>query len=369
MLSYLLSQPEGVVSEKKARKLMFELFSTVKYLHRNRIVHRDIKPENLLFDAGQKTLKLIDFGLSKQDEITDMKTVLGSPYYIAPEILLKRGYDKACDVWSLGVLLYLILQGTPPFFEENIHDLFNAIETRELVFIKDISAEAKDLIQRMLRKNPNERISIEDALRHKFFKDALDEINELKCDENALRLVISNMRDNRELFSDEYKSLRLLFLESGFQFLDPKEQETLESYYRFFDPKLKGSVSVKAFSKGLKKLNLPMSESEISGVFHDYNSAFQVQSSKKSIGYHTLLLAMIGNIDSWLGKAFKNALGFQCEKGKIKRLFERKLIKVPDEEFDDMLTREMVNRIMGREEDVDEEKAAEGKTSALRHFV
>lgn len=369
LLSYLLKQPEGVISEKKAKKMMFELFCTVKYLHKNRIVHRDIKPENLLFDAGQKTLKLIDFGLSKQDEITNMKTVLGSPYYIAPEILMKRGYDKACDVWSLGILLYLILQGTPPFFEEDLHDLFTAIETRELTFIKEVSAEAKDLIQKMLRKNPSERISIDEALKHKFFEDAVAEIGELKCDENALRLVISNMRANRDLFNDQYKSLRLLFLESGFQFLDQKEQETLESFYRFFDPKLKGTVTLKAFSKGLKKLNFPLSESEISGVFHDYNSAFQSQTSKKSIGYHTLLLAMIGNMDSWLGKAFKNAMGFQCEKGMIKKLFERKLIKIPDEDFDGMVTRDIVNRIMGREEDVDEEKAAEGKKCGLMHFA
>ena len=177
------------------------------------------------------------------------------------------------------------------------------------------------------------------------------------------------MRANRELFLDKYKSIRHLFLESGLQFLAPKEHDILESYYRYFDPKLKGEVSLKSFSKTLRKLNVSWSESEISLVFHDYNSSFQAHASKKGIGYHTLLLAMIGNMDAWLGKTVKNAAGLYCEKDWIKRCFNRRLLKGPEEDFGGMGSKELAKKLMGREEDVEEENAAEGKeVKTMKHF-
>lgn len=112
-------QNEDFFSERKAAKYMKEILSALSYLHGKGVVHRDIKAENVLFESrnNNSALKLIDFGVStkfKDSQSEKMKDTLGTPYYIAPEVL-KGSYDNKCDVWSCGVLLYILLCGYPPF--------------------------------------------------------------------------------------------------------------------------------------------------------------------------------------------------------------------------------------------------------------
>jgi len=111
------------LTENYAKQLMREMISAVKHLHDSGIVHRDLKPENYLMASGKEDseCKLIDFGLSKryqQASQEKMQTVVGTPYYVAPEVL-KGKYHKECDVWSLGVILYVFLCGYPPFEGDN----------------------------------------------------------------------------------------------------------------------------------------------------------------------------------------------------------------------------------------------------------
>lgn len=108
---------ETRLSEVEAAHIMKQIFSAVYYCHKNKIVHRDLKPENILYlnDSSDAPLKIIDFGTSKTfmpNEIMNQK--FGTPYYIAPEVL-KKHYDEKCDIWSCGVILYLMLSGKPPF--------------------------------------------------------------------------------------------------------------------------------------------------------------------------------------------------------------------------------------------------------------
>ena len=107
----------GPLSEKEAGNIMYKLFSGVNHLHALNIVHRDLKPDNVLFTDQNPAseLKIIDFGLSsKFEEIADMSTIVGTPYFVAPEVLRKR-YVFGSDVWSLGVIMYMLLSGYPPF--------------------------------------------------------------------------------------------------------------------------------------------------------------------------------------------------------------------------------------------------------------
>ncbi len=100
-------------SEKTAKEYMKMILQGVNYLHSKNIVHRDIKPENILFD-GTGHLKLVDFGTSKFAGKRKMKNTYGTPYYVAPEVLSEE-YDIKCDIWSCGVILYILLSGSPPF--------------------------------------------------------------------------------------------------------------------------------------------------------------------------------------------------------------------------------------------------------------
>lgn len=168
-------------SEKLAASLMKKILSSVKHLHEHGICHRDLKPENFIFsdNSDDAEIKLIDFGLSKRfGSIQEahpeekMHTIVGTPYYVAPEVL-KGNYDFACDVWSMGVILYIMLCGYPPFEGDNNKEIFKRVLQQKLDFDPDdwdvVSEEAKDLISKMLIKEPSERISAVDALNHKWF--------------------------------------------------------------------------------------------------------------------------------------------------------------------------------------------------------
>ena len=130
-------------SERRAANYMRKILGAVKHLHEQMICHRDLKPENFLLSdtSDDAEIKLIDFGLSKRfgqragsgreylrDNLkkVDLKTVVGTPYYVAPEVL-KQKYDKACDVWSLGIILYIFLSGYPPFEGDNSSEIFKNI--------------------------------------------------------------------------------------------------------------------------------------------------------------------------------------------------------------------------------------------------
>lgn len=133
-------------------------------------MHRDLKPENLLLDSNAQidSIKVIDFGTSIMfDPNTKMRHKYGTPYYIAPEVL-NRMYDEKCDVWSCGVIMYILLCGQPPFKGKNHKEIFEKIRAGKYSFSQpewtDISREAKQLIRKMLTYNPDERVSAEEAL-------------------------------------------------------------------------------------------------------------------------------------------------------------------------------------------------------------
>ncbi|KAF3906203.1 hypothetical protein ABW20_dc0101389 [Dactylellina cionopaga] len=166
---------KGKLSEEETRKLYLQLLNGLKYLHERNIVHRDIKPENILLTDKNLTCKLADFGLAKiigEDSFTT--SLCGTPSYVAPEILMpsrNRKYTKAVDIWSLGVVLYICLCGFPPFSDElappNLRDQIK--EGRfdyPSPYWDTVGDAALDLIDRMLTVDPDERITVEEALEH-----------------------------------------------------------------------------------------------------------------------------------------------------------------------------------------------------------
>ena len=160
------------------------MLSAIAYLHARNIVHRDLKAENLLLEneSDEANLKLIDFGVSCEFfKGTKMKETLGTPYYIAPEVLL-QSYDEKCDIWSAGVILYILLCGYPPFNGDSDKEILEAVKEANLTFCsrfkcksveewQSITKKAKILIKKMLTLNPKKRISAQDALSDTWITD------------------------------------------------------------------------------------------------------------------------------------------------------------------------------------------------------
>ncbi|KAM5561678.1 phosphoenolpyruvate carboxylase kinase 1 [Rosa sericea] len=156
--------------EPEAAGLMKQLLGAIAHCHRMGVVHRDLKPENVLFDS-RNNLKLADFGSAEwSGEGGSMEGVVGTPYYVAPEVLMGRLYNEKVDVWSAGVMLYIMLGGIPPFYGETATEIFEAVLRGNLRFppkvFRGVSPAAKDLLRKMMCRDVSRRLSAEQALRH-----------------------------------------------------------------------------------------------------------------------------------------------------------------------------------------------------------
>jgi len=220
-------QNKNLFSEKEAANLFSQMMSAVCYCHSQGICHRDLKPENLLLlnNKEDSPLKVIDFGLSKifKEENHKMTTKVGTAYYVSPEVL-QGDYDERCDIWSAGVILYILLCGDPPFNGANDNEIYRKISARKFNFPSPawdkISNDAKDLIKNMLC-DIKTRFSASDVLNHTWVKNKapnadhfLTELNveSLKCYKNnnklkkaVLTFIASRLKD------DEIKILKDIF--------------------------------------------------------------------------------------------------------------------------------------------------------------
>ncbi|XP_007018316.2 PREDICTED: CBL-interacting serine/threonine-protein kinase 8 isoform X1 [Theobroma cacao] len=162
----------GRLSEAEARRYFQQLIDGVEYCHSKGVYHRDLKPENLLLDS-QGNLKISDFGLSALPEqgVSLLRTTCGTPNYVAPEVLSHKGYDGAvADVWSCGVILYVLMAGYLPFDELDLTTLYSKIERAEFSCPSWFPVGAKSLIHRILDPNPQTRITIEQIRSDEWFK-------------------------------------------------------------------------------------------------------------------------------------------------------------------------------------------------------
>lgn len=178
-----------VYTEAEARNLVVTLLKTLNYLHKKNIAHRDLKPENLLLRSktDDTDIVLADFGFAQVTNGRSLQQVCGTPDYVAPEVLNNHKYDSSCDIWSAGVIVFILLGGYPPFQAKDEHDrdaLFSIIKKGKFrfheKFWKDISAEAKSLVSDMLTVDVSKRPTAETLLKHpwlKLDKAQLDAIN------------------------------------------------------------------------------------------------------------------------------------------------------------------------------------------------
>ena len=179
----LFSYIKNKYSERQLAVLFYQIFSGLWYLHDNKILHRDIKLENIMISGKEKDhstdeelfwIKIIDFGTAKIFEKNKKeKDVVGSSYYIAPEVL-KQNYNEKCDTWSVGVILYMTLVGKAPFDgkddDEIIHKISKANYNNKESKLLNHSSEVRDLLSKLLEKDINKRLSAKEALEHPWFE-------------------------------------------------------------------------------------------------------------------------------------------------------------------------------------------------------
>ncbi|XP_065881100.1 calcium-dependent protein kinase 11 [Euphorbia lathyris] len=253
---------KGHYSEKEAAKLIKTIVGVVEACHSLGVMHRDLKPENFLFDVPEDDahLKTTDFGLSifykPGQRFSD---VVGSPYYVAPEVLLKH-YGPEIDVWSAGVILYILLTGVPPFWAENESGIFKLILRGKLDFESEpwptISDSAKDLIRKMLERDPRTRISAHEVLCHPWIVD-----DRMAPDKPLDSAVLSRLKKFSAMNKLKKMALRVIA-----ERLSEEEIGGLKELFKMIDTDNSGTITFEELKEGLKRVGSQLMESEIKAL-------------------------------------------------------------------------------------------------------
>ncbi|KAM0840838.1 hypothetical protein ACQ4PT_059391 [Festuca glaucescens] len=249
----------GHYSERAAAKIFRTIVDVIQLCHSNGVIHRDLKPENFLFanKSEDSPLMVIDFGLSVFFSPGDRFTeVVGSAYYMAPEVL-KRSYGQEVDVWSAGVILYILLCGVPPFWGDNDEKIAQAILRGCIDFSREpwprVSATAKDLICRMLDPDPTTRLTAPQVLEHPWLKNA-DTAPNVSLGE----AVRARLQQFSAMSKFKKKALGVVARNMPVEELDKYVQ-----MFHLMDKDKNGNLSLEELMEGLHINGQPVPESEI----------------------------------------------------------------------------------------------------------
>ncbi|PWA35002.1 CDPK-related protein kinase [Artemisia annua] len=239
LLDRILSRG-GKYSEDDAKAVLIQILNVVAFCHLQGVVHRDLKPENFLFTSKDENspLKAIDFGLSdfvKPDE--RLNDIVGSAYYVAPEVL-HRSYSTEADVWSIGVIAYILLCGSRPFWARSESGIFRAVLKADPSFDEvpwpTLSSDAKDFVKRLLNKDPRKRMTAAQGLSHPWIRSTANELK-VPLDISILRLMKAYMRSS---------ALRKAALRALSKTLTVDELFYLKEQFSLLEPSKNGSINM-----------------------------------------------------------------------------------------------------------------------------
>lgn len=280
------------LSEADAALFFKQMMSAIIYCHKNRICHRDLKPDNfMLANKESKCIKLIDFGLSRsfykfhgegKGELIRMETKVGTSLYMAPEVLMKN-YSSACDTWSLGVILFIMLCGCPPFDGEDDNEIYQSILNFDYDFSDEawngVSDEAKELITQIL-VDEKKRITPKEALNHNWVKSNTESTGGKKIAQEFIDRM-NNFKNSSNL-----KKAILTFLATKANDNDIKEEIEL---FTQFDKNKDGYITKNELKKGLKGLG-NSSEEEIEEIMQSIDT-----DNNGAINYNEFLAATLNS--------------------------------------------------------------------------
>ena len=272
-------EKERQLDEKEAACIMKKIFSATNYLHERGICHRDLKPENFLFSSNIKgcEIKIIDFGLSKQFEtkigdseaaFRELKTVVGTPLYVAPEVL-KGKYDFRCDNWSLGVVTYVLLSGNPPFFGQSTQEIFRKLTNGKISFAgpewKNVSKQAKDFISKLICVDVKKRMGSKQALKHAWLNMNLNEEHHegKKVIDPKIVNLIKNFRGANVLKKEVMRTI--------VNNLSENEIKNLREAFRLIDSDHRGMISIEELKKVLQEFGYHHNEEDFKGIMQTFN--------------------------------------------------------------------------------------------------
>ncbi|CAF1705214.1 calcium-dependent protein kinase 9 [Brassica napus] len=250
---------KGHYSERAAASVCRQIVNVVKICHFMGVLHRDLKPENFLLSSkdDKALIKATDFGLSVFiEEGKVYRDIVGSAYYVAPEVLRRR-YGKEVDIWSAGIILYILLSGVPPFWAETEKGIFDAILEGHIDFESQpwpsISNSAKDLVRKMLTADPKRRISAADVLEHPWLREGGE-----ASDKPIDSAVLSRMKQFRAM--NKLKKLALKVIAEN---INTEEIQGLKAMFANIDTDNSGTITYEELKEGLAKLGSKLTEAEV----------------------------------------------------------------------------------------------------------
>lgn len=277
-------QKVGSFNEYSAAYIIHQLLSALLYCHSSNIVHRDIKAENILVESIETTyvenkevelynIRLSDFSSARSfNKSKKLTKKVGTPYYIAPEVL-KRNYNEKCDVWSIGVLLFVLLCGKPPFYGDSDKEILFYVEKgqpdkRRIIYLliladewRVISQEANNLIDLMLKLDPSKRISVADAIKHPWLQKYL--IRHKLPEEKMLeyyRSMIAFKTDPKYFFQQATLAYMVHHISTK------EDTDEIRKYFSYLDKNGDGKMSYNEIIDGMKK-HITVNEKDLLKVF------------------------------------------------------------------------------------------------------
>jgi len=261
----------GHFTEVQGAILMQQIVRAIYYMHENHVCHRDLKPENFLFmtkePIDKNLIKIIDFGLSCTFNVGQvLSTKAGTPYYVAPQVLAGK-YDQGSDLWSVGVIMYVMLCGYPPFYGETDAEVLSKVRLGNFSFSaadwKNISEDAKNLIRMLLKMNPKDRFSAEQALSHEWIKN--------KAPKAVGVNLQSGFMDNLRGFRSQNK-LKKAALHIIAGQLDDSQIKSLRDTFTALDKNGDGLLTTAEMKDGLAKAGLKDIPADLQQIMEDVDS-------------------------------------------------------------------------------------------------
>lgn len=281
-------------SEKESARIVQKLLSAVHYLHEKRIVHRDLKFENIMFENTSESaeVKLIDFGLSKKflhGHQTLMFGCVGTIHTMAPQVLNSEPYDSQADLWSIGVVAYMLLSDTSPFYETNKQILIEKVRAGKLTFYakevwESISNEAKNFVSNLIKVDPEERFTAKQALAHEWLHRDLNP-SHIKPKDETMVQIYQKLENFAEVSEFQKIALAVLAHKSS-----TDEIIELRKAFNEFDTECNGIISIHEFRAAMEKSNdvsYSYTQDQMDEMFH------KIKSKEGVIQYSEFLAATL----------------------------------------------------------------------------